>query len=133
MKRKIFVAVILSILTLSLCGCGSEGGGDEGGGQNQIVVNDQRTQIVVNDQRTLADGSGVSFALPAGTYHLEATSSGPNGLSVSWLGGNNCNNLSEVLTYNDNCTLTIAGQLVITNSSTFGLGPSEIITVQVSK
>ncbi|MBE0505030.1 MAG: hypothetical protein IBX46_12995 [Desulfuromonadales bacterium] len=111
-----FFLVLLSVITLTACGSG--GGDDE---------NDP----IVNEQRTLGDGTLISYALPAGTYSLEATSSGPNGLSVEWVGGASCINANEVLTYKNNCKLTMAGQLIISNPSTFGLGPSEIVTIKV--
>ena len=105
---------------LILVGCG--GGGDDG-----------RT-VVVSESQTLTEGAHLSYTLPAGTYAAEITSSN-NGTVVSWVGGSGtgCNASAEVKTYTSTCALSIQGQLLILNPTTFGLGGSEIVSIKVTR
>lgn len=105
---------------LVLVGCG--GGGQDAGA------------LVVSESKTLAEGTQLSFTLPAGTYAAEITSSN-NGANVSWIGGSGtgCSSSGEVKVYTSTCALSIQGQLIILNPTTFGLGGSEIVSIKVTR
>jgi len=112
-------AVIAACAMLSGCGGGGE---------------DKSSPPVVSESKTLADGTQLSYTLSAGTYSVEVTSSN-NGVVVSWLGGSGsgCASSAESKALTMTCTLSIQGQLLITNPTTFGLGASEIVSIRVTK
>lgn len=120
MSKKVFLFVVGSLLTIALSACGGGGGG---GGANATVV---------NWLGILDEGQSMTWALNSGTYRLEMTSN-PNGASVQWTPGSGCQNYSEVTTYAFDCTLPINGQVKITNPTTLGLGPSESVTVHITR
>lgn len=74
----------------------------------------------------------MTWELDPGKYRLEMTSS-PYGASVDWLPSTGCLNAGEVKAYGSECTISIRGQVKVANPTTFGLGPSETVTVRVSK
>jgi len=105
------------VLSIALGGCG--GDGDDG-------------REVANETQTLGEGVQLSYTLPAATYRAEITSSN-NGVVVSWVGGSGagCAASVETKTYTSTCTLSLQGQVVIQNPTTFGLGGSEVVTVRL--
>jgi hypothetical protein len=111
-----------SVLLAGLTACGGGGGGGDS----------DDSQVVVDWHGTLAEGVSMSWALEPGIYRLEMTSD-HNGASVQWIPNSGCNNFGEVKVYDDECGLDIKGQLKVTNPTTFGLGPSEIVTVKVTR
>ena len=119
-ENKMQLKTALISVTLILVGCG--GGGDDGG------------TVVVSESQTLTEGAQLSYTLPAGTYAAEITSSN-NGARVSWVGGSGtgCNTSAEVKTYTSTCALSIQGQLLVLNPTTFGLGGSEIVSIKVTR
>lgn len=116
--KSIFAAVVVCAM-VSACG----GGGD-----------DKNGTIVVAESRTLIEGEQVSYTLTAGAYAVEITSSN-NGVIVSWLGGSGagCVSSAEVKSYTTACTLSIQGQLLVSNPTTFGIGGSEVVSFKVTK
>ncbi len=108
-------------VAMFLAGCG--GGGDDDSGRE-----------VVSESRPIGEGVALSYTLPAATYAIEVTSSN-NGVVVSWLGGSGagCATSTEVKTYQTTCTLSIQGQLIITNPTTFGLGGAENVSIRVTR
>lgn len=87
---------------------------------------------MVHSTETIPDGSTLSYSLPAGTYHAEITAS-TNGVDVAWVGGSGCLASHEQKVYTANCVLPIAGQLTILNYTVFGLGSSEVTTINVTR
>ena len=121
MKNKTLAFIASSLAALTISGCG--GGGPSGGSAS----------VVVNETKTIADGAGISYSLAAGSYSSNITST-PNGVTISWVGGSSCTNATvETTVYNSPCTMGQAGQLVITNPTTFGLGPSENVYIKLTK
>lgn len=109
--------VISFVLLFLLLGCSSDS---------------ENARVVADWHGTLAEGESRSWSMSPGTYRLEMTSN-PNGASVQWLPSSGCTNVSEVREYHWDCKLDIKGQLIISNPTTFGLGPTEIVTVRISK
>ena len=105
-----------SFLCLALAACG--GGTD----LNSIVV--------YSDVKTISEGQQLSVVLSPGTYKADISSSN-HGVVVSWAGGN-CLASNETKAISVTCTLTIKGQLLILNPTTFGLGGDEITTIKVT-
>lgn len=122
MKRTTLFIVSLVMFT-ALIGCG----GDSSSSSSSVT-----SSVVVNWLGVLGEGESVTWALNPGQYRLTMTSS-PNGASVEWLPNNGCANASEANAYVNNCTLSTSGQVKVTNPTTFGLGPSETVTVVLSK
>ena len=118
---------ILSIVAASgfLAACG--GGGD--GASNAASA---APTAVYNKTETIQEGQQLSVTLPPGNYRAEITASN-NGVVVSWVGGSQCAKSVEAVEYGFNCDLSIQGQLVIENPTTFGLGSAEITTVKILK
>lgn len=73
---------------------------------------------VINESKVLRGGTTTSYALDAGTYTVEVTSSNM-GVLIEWLGASNCVG-SYYLTrlYKERCTMSVGGQVVIKNPTT---------------
>ena len=87
---------------------------------------------VYDESRTLKDGEALSVKLPQGVYRLEMTATG-DGATVEWLGGNCSGVRRETKMHEETCELTQAGQVLISNPSSFGLGASSVVTVVIHK
>lgn len=107
----------VSVLLLILTACSSDS---------------DNPKVVIDWHGILGEGYSRSWSLDSGTYRLEMTST-PNGASVEWLPSSGCQNVHEAKEYYWDCRLTMNGQLKITNPTTLGLGPSESVTVRVTK
>ena len=114
--NKFRISLPTSFLCMALAACG--GGSDS----NSIVV--------YNDVKTISEGQQLSVILPPGTYKADISSSN-HGVVVSWVGGD-CPTSNETKAISATCTLTIKGQLLILNPTTFGLGGDEITTIKVT-
>jgi ATP-dependent protease HslVU (ClpYQ) peptidase subunit len=108
-------AALSASLLLTACG-----GGDDGPG------------VVADDFQTLAEGQGVSYALPAATYLVEVTANN-HGVTVTWTNGAGCTNSGEVKVYSGSCRLAGDGQVTILNPTVFGLGGGENATIKVTR
>ena len=87
---------------------------------------------VYDESQTLKDGELLSLKLPEGVYRLEMTATG-DGATVQWLGGNCPGVRRQTNTHEETCELTQAGQVVISNPSSLGLGASSVVTVVIHK
>ena len=105
---------MFSVCVLAACG---------GGGSDDA-------NVLVNDQQRIPEGVQLSYPLPVGNYSAEITASN-NGVNIAWVGGT-CQSASETKSYKQTCQLTQAGQLVVSNPTTLGLGGDELVTVRVS-
>ena len=83
-----------------------------------------------SELKTVPEGQFVSLSLPKGTYRLELTSAG-NGVTVQWIGGVCPGQPSETNLHNEACELEQAGQVVITNPTTFGLGADAVVSIAI--
>ncbi|WP_404367191.1 hypothetical protein ACIHQR_00735 [Corallococcus coralloides] len=76
----------------------------------------------------LNDGNRMSFSLNQGHYEIEAQvrSSGGSrhGITLSWVGGVNCQDLGEAQQLRSQCTIENTGSVILENPTTFGLGPA---------
>mgnify|MGYP003604830841 CR=1 FL=1 len=114
--NRLRILISSPLIALAMTGCG---GGSDG-------------TVVANETKTIADGYYLTYALPAGKYEAQISSSN-NGVVVEWIGSSNCGKSGEVKTYDYACTLTQTGQLKITNPTTFFLGGDEVVTVKVTQ
>ena len=87
---------------------------------------------VYDESQTLNDGDLLSLELAQGIYRLEMTATG-DGATVDWLGGMCPGVGRQVNTHKEICELTQAGQVVITNPSSLGLGAPSMVTVVIYK
>jgi len=87
---------------------------------------------VFDESETLKDGEFMSVKLPQGVYRLEMTATG-DGATVEWLGGKCLGADRQTNTHEETCELTQAGQVVIANPSSLGLGASSVVTVVIHK
>jgi len=85
---------------------------------------------IYDEARSLGEGEFISIHLPKGTYRLEMTSTG-EGATVRWLGGSCAGRPRETNAHTETCTLDQAGQLLITNPITFGMGSSAGLKVVI--
>ena len=106
----IFRLLTPALTTVALCATLSACGG--GGSSSDPTV--------INESKVLRGGTTTSYALDAGTYTVEVTSSNM-GVLVEWLGSSNCVG-SHYLTrlYKERCTMHVGGQVVIKNPVTVG-------------
>lgn len=115
-----FITLIAPVCLLVACG---------GGGSSSS--SSASNELVFRESQVLEEGATYSWTLPAGTYKANVTSSS-SGVVVSWVGGGaGCTQSGEVKVHSQTCTLVIAGQLLVKNPTTFGLGSSEIASVEV--
>lgn len=124
---RVFEAIVGLALLGSVAACGGGGGdGDSGGGRSPGTV--------IDSTETLSEGVYHSYTLDAGTYHASVTSSN-HGVTIEWRGGSGsgCSGSGEVNAYSATCTLSMKGQLIITNPTIFYSGGSEIVTIRVTK
>lgn len=113
--KKIAVPIMISAF---FTGCG--GGDDE-----------DLSLTVYNKTISIEEGFYYTISLEDGTYNAEITSSN-NGVSVEWIGGD-CKDVNETKSYTAECTLSINGQVKISNPTLLGLGGSEHVTVKIKK
>ncbi|HYR74357.1 MAG TPA: hypothetical protein VEM96_00820 [Pyrinomonadaceae bacterium] len=124
-KRQPVVQLLLFLL-LFFVGCQAPGGGSRSG-TNIFPVD----QVVVEWSDWLKDGAAVSWKLEPGTYRLELTANS-DGVTAEWVGGG-CPKTQPMREITMTCDMSRAGQLVITNPTTFGLGAAVSTTVKVTK
>lgn len=114
--NRLRILISSPLIALAMAGCG---GGSDG-------------TVVANETKTIAEGSYLTYALPAGKYEAQVSSSN-NGVAVEWIGSSNCGKSGEIKTHDYACTLTQTGQLKITNPTTLFLGGDEFVTVKVTQ
>lgn len=110
------ILISTSTFCLTLAGCG---GGSSG-------------TSVANETQKLAEGTYITYALPAGQYEAQISSSN-NGVVIEWIGASNCTKTSELKIYSNACTLNQTGQLKITNPTILFSGGDEVVTIKVTK
>ena len=119
--------IALSLLALFFfAGCQTSGGGS-GSGPSIFPVD----RVVVEWSDWLKDGAAVSWKLEPGNYRLELTANN-DGVTAEWVGGG-CPKTQPMREITMTCEMSRAGQLVITNPTTFGLGAAVSTTVKVTK
>lgn len=120
LSTKAFFLLSLSLLA----GCQ-----DLGGSRSSRIF--PADQVVVDWSNWLKDGASVSWKLDPGTYRLELTANG-DGITAEWVGAS-CPKTQPMRELTMTCEMTHTGQLVVTNPTTFGLGPQVSTTVKVTK
>ncbi|NOK12576.1 hypothetical protein [Corallococcus exercitus] len=76
----------------------------------------------------LNDGARTSWSLPQGHYEIEAqvrsADGSTHGITLSWVGGSNCQDAGEAQKLRSQCTIDNTGSVILENPTTFGLGPA---------
>jgi hypothetical protein len=88
--------------------------------------------VVVDFHDWIKDGGSSSWALQPGRYKLEMTASG-DGASIEWVGCTCPGSKAATTGYSVICDMPQLGQLIVTNPTSFGTGPSVSATVKVTK
>lgn len=118
MRGFAYCSLIALVVVFAMIGCGTD-------------TAEKANGVVVNSIETIPEGGSLSYYLSPDTYELELTSSN-YGVSIEWIGAN-CLNVSEQQVYNEDCHLDMSGQLVIGNPTTWGLGPTETVTIKLRR
>lgn len=95
-----------------------------------IIACGESDQVVVDVFESLVDGAERSYSLESGTYRLELTATG-DGASVEWLGGDCPSSGGQTQTYSATCDMTQAGQVVISNPTSLGLGAASSVSLKI--
>lgn len=125
MKALIFSMAV--IVGLSLLSCRIQTNQQSG----QPFVPYVTDQVVVDSMSTLNDGAGKVWKLEPGKYKLEMTAS-DDGADIEWVGGG-CPKTQPMRQATMTCEMPRQGQLIITNTTVFGLGKQVSITVKLTK
>ncbi|MBK7142039.1 MAG: hypothetical protein IPH75_08165 [bacterium] len=97
----------------------------------QPIVKKLEPIVVADDFRNLKDGEQIAYRLTSGTYKMELTSG--NGTAVvEWVGAP-CPKSTEVTALQTMCELVQDGQLLVTNPTSFGNGPTISVTIKITR
>lgn len=96
-------------------------------GARRATLNATVYRKVKSEPLLLNDGTRYNLTLGQGSYEAEirVQSGGTaHGVTLQWIGGEYCENKGEAQEITARCRINNTGSLIITNPSTFGLGPA---------
>ncbi len=105
----------------------------EGGGK-RVEIPVTVVRQLITDSIALRDGEGMTWALPSGNYEVEVkikrNQGEQDGVTLSWM-ETLCPSTPETQEILQVCRVERAASLIITNPTTFGLGPQVVGLINV--